>query len=133
MIEVIANKTRGSSVLPYLAKAIVVPVMRNGRCFAAAYGLFCAPDDEVEAQWKQCRSPLTSNPTISEVNSNLDKKRHDIELKAAKQSAAAIVRSVKGKAKASHDFGLACRSLSQTLQVDVSCSLALCHALLQFD
>ena len=133
MCLVLSHSVMLSCVLHYLAKAIVVPVMKNERCFAAAYGLYHALDDEVKAQCKQCRSPLTSNPTISEVNLNLDKKRHDIELKAAKQSAAAIVRSVKGKAKASHDFGLACRSLSQTLQVDVSCSLALCHALLQFD
>ena len=67
MCLVLSHSVMLSCVLHYLAKAIVVPVMKNERCFAAAYGLYHALDDEVKAQCKQCRSPLTSNPIISDV------------------------------------------------------------------
>ena len=75
-------------VLPFLAKRLVIPTMRNGRCFAAAYGLATAPWSDVKIQLTQCRNSIGC--PINEDGTALHRVWHDEEVEASKAVASKI-------------------------------------------
>ena len=74
-------------VLPFLAKRVVIPTMKNGRCFAAAYGLATAPLSQVKLQLTQRRNH-SCFPVIED--GSLDCNRHNAELADSIENASKI-------------------------------------------
>ena len=79
-------------VAPFLAEHVLIPTMKNGRCFAASYALAIAPLSQVRQQLAQRRNDMGC-PILHD--GTLNRTRHDEEVAESKAIAAKIMRALR--------------------------------------
>ena len=79
------------AICDFCEVAVTVPNMKNGRCFAASYGLAMAVPEEVDVQGRAGRNDMGCPVTSS---GRLDPLRHEVELQQSKNVARAMVASL---------------------------------------
>ena len=70
------------AICDFCEVAVTVPNMKNGRCFAASYGLAMAVPEEVDVQGRAGRNDMGCPVTSS---GRLDPLRHEVELQQSKK------------------------------------------------